>query len=65
MDIISIWIGEKTLFEATVDIRGRELDLLKPVNKLQNNLLNSAENKVLYISYLLQTRLSKHPTFAH
>jgi hypothetical protein len=65
MDIISIWIGEKALFEATVDIRGRELDLLKPVNKLQNNLLNSAENKVLYISYLLQTRLSKHPTFAH
>jgi hypothetical protein len=65
MDIISIWIGEKKLFEATVDIRGRELDLLKPVNKLQNNLLNSAENKVLYISYLLQTRLSKHPTFAH
>ena len=65
MDIISIWIGEKTLFEATVDIRGRELDLLKPFNKLQNNLLNSAENKVLYISYLLQTRLSKHPTFAH
>jgi hypothetical protein len=65
MDIISIWIGEKALFEATVGIRGRELDLLKPVNKLQNNLLNSAENKVLYISYLLQTRLSKHPTFAH
>jgi hypothetical protein len=65
MDIIGIWIGEMTLFEATVDIRGRELDLLKPFNKLQNNLLNSAENKVLYISYLLQTRLSKHPTFAH